>query len=69
LRRWFATGAIAVVLLVSGAYFHARYRVTNALKEVPGKIGLEIQQSAQGFTISKSELWTLRTYPLQYSGQ
>ena len=55
LRRWFAAGALAVVLLVSGAYFYARYRVTNALKEVPGKIGLEIQQSAQGFTISKSE--------------
>lgn len=55
LRRWFAVGAIAVVLMVSGAYFYARYRVRNALKEVPGKIGLEIQQSAQGFTISKSE--------------
>jgi lipopolysaccharide export system protein LptA len=55
LRRWFAIAAVAVVLVVSGAYFYARYRVTNALKEVPGKIGLEIQQSAQGFTISKSE--------------
>ena len=48
-------GAAAVVLMVSGAYFYARYRVTNALKEVPGKIGLDIQQSAQGFTISKSD--------------
>src|ERR1700743_1536982 len=46
---------MAAVLVVSGAYFYARYRVTNALKEVPGKIGLEIQQSAQGFTVSKSE--------------
>ncbi len=55
LRRWFAVGAVAVVLMVSGAYFYARYRVTNALKEMPGKIGIEIQQSAQGFTISKSE--------------
>ena len=55
LRRWFAMGAAAVVLMVSGAYFYARYRVTNALKEVPGKIGLDIQQSAQGFTISKSD--------------
>lgn len=55
LRRWFAMGAVLVVLMVSGAYFYARYRVRNALKEVPGKIGLEIQQSAQGFTISKSD--------------
>jgi len=27
----------------------------NALKQVPGKIGVEIQQSAHGFTISKSD--------------
>jgi lipopolysaccharide export system protein LptA len=55
LRRWFAAGAILVCLMVAGAYFYARYRVRNALKEIPEKIGLEIQQSAQGFTISKSE--------------
>ena len=42
-------------MVVAGAYFYARYRVRNALKEIPGKIGIEIQQSAQGFTISKSE--------------
>src|SRR5258708_24927378 len=55
LRRWFVVAAIAVVVMVSGAYFYARHRVTDALKQVPGKIGLEIQQSAQGFSISKSE--------------
>jgi lipopolysaccharide export system protein LptA len=55
LRRWFAVGAIAVTLMVAGAYFYARYRVRNALTEIPEKIGLEIQQSAQGFAVSKSE--------------
>ena len=55
LRRWFAGAAIAVVLIVAGVYFYARHRVQNALKQVPEKIGLEIQQSAKGFTISKSE--------------
>lgn len=55
LRRWFAAGAIFVMVLVAGAYFYARWRVRDALKEVPGKIGIEIQQSAQGFTMSKSE--------------
>jgi lipopolysaccharide export system protein LptA len=44
-----------MVLLVGAAYFYARHRLRNAIKEVPGKIGLEIQQSAQGFTISRSE--------------
>src|SRR5690242_6254460 len=55
LRRWFAIGGIAVTLLVAGAYFYARHRLQNALKEVPGKMGINIQQSADGFTVSKSE--------------
>ena len=55
LRRWFAGGAIAVALLVTATYFYAHLRALKALKQVPGKIGIEIQQSAQGFTISKSE--------------
>jgi len=55
LRRWFAGAMIAVVLLVAGVYFYARHRLQNALKQVPEKIGLNIQQSAKGFTISRSE--------------
>jgi len=55
LRRWFAVGAIFATAVVAAAYFYSRSRVENALKEVPGKIGLEIQQSARGFTVSKSE--------------
>lgn len=46
---------IFVCVLVAGVYFYARHRVENALKEVPGKMGIEIQQSAHEFTISKSE--------------
>ena len=55
LRRWFAVAAVFVCLIVAGTYFYAKHRVQNALKQVPGKMGLNIQQSAQGFTISKSE--------------
>jgi lipopolysaccharide export system protein LptA len=55
LRRWFAAAAVVVVLAVAGTYFVARHKVQNALKQVPGKMGIEIQQSANGFTISKSE--------------
>jgi lipopolysaccharide export system protein LptA len=55
LRRWVGGALIAVVLLVAGVYFYARHRVQNALQEVPEKIGLEIKQSATGFTVSKSE--------------
>jgi lipopolysaccharide export system protein LptA len=55
LRRWFAAATAVVCLIVFLVYFHARHNVQNALKEVPGKLGIEIQQSAQGFTISKSD--------------
>src|SRR5437899_11701477 len=55
LRRWFVAALVLVCLVVGGTYLYLRHRVTNALKEVPGKIGIEIQQSAQGFTISKSD--------------
>jgi lipopolysaccharide export system protein LptA len=55
LRRWFAGGAIGLLLVVTAVYFYARHRVENALKEVPTKIGIEIQQSAKGFTVSRSE--------------
>ncbi|HEX3352367.1 MAG TPA: LPS export ABC transporter periplasmic protein LptC [Terriglobales bacterium] len=54
LRRWFAAATIGLVLLVAAVYFYARHKVQNALKEVPARIGLEVQQSAQGFTISRS---------------
>jgi len=40
---------------VAGIYFYSQQRVQNALNQVPEKIGLDIQQTAHGFTISKSE--------------
>jgi lipopolysaccharide export system protein LptA len=55
LRRWFALAMILMIAIVTGMYLYARWRVQNALKKVPGKIGLEIQQSAEGFSVSKSE--------------
>jgi lipopolysaccharide export system protein LptA len=55
LRRWFASAIIVAVLSVAGVYFYARHRMQNALRQVPEKIGLEIKQSATGFTVSKSE--------------
>jgi lipopolysaccharide export system protein LptA len=55
LRRWFAAGAILMVAIVAGMYGYARWRMRHALHEVPQKIGIEIQQTAEGFSISKSE--------------
>ena len=55
LRRWFGWGAVAIVVIVSVAYFYARWRYRHSPHEIPGKMGLEIQQTANGFTVSKSE--------------
>jgi lipopolysaccharide export system protein LptA len=54
MRRWLVSALVVVCLGVGGTYLYLRHRVQNALKQVPGKIGVEIQESAQEFTISKS---------------
>jgi lipopolysaccharide export system protein LptA len=54
LRRWFALGAILMIALVAGMYFYAKWRMGKVVRSVPAKIGLEIQQTAEGFSISKS---------------
>ncbi len=55
LRTWFAALAIALVVVVAGFYFYARYKVRSVMRQVPQKLGVEIQQSTEGFSLSKSE--------------
>src|ERR1700756_2947063 len=55
LRRWLVAAALALSLVVAGAYLHRRRQVHEVLKHVPGKMNVEIQQSAEGFKVSKSE--------------
>ncbi|HTR26980.1 MAG TPA: LptA/OstA family protein [Terriglobales bacterium] len=55
LRRWFAAAAILMIAIVAGMYLYARWRVGQAVHQVPAKLGLDIQQTAEGFSISKSE--------------
>src|SRR4030088_2259846 len=54
LRRWVALGAILMIATVAGMYFYARWRVHKFVHDIPAKIGLDIQQTAEGFSISKS---------------
>jgi lipopolysaccharide export system protein LptA len=54
LRRWLALAAVLFMLVVAGVYVHIRKSVQDVLKQVPNKIGVEIQQTAQGFKVSKS---------------
>ena len=54
LRRLLAVTAIVLSMVVAGMYFYARSKATNALKSIPGKIGFDIKQTANGFQFSKS---------------
>jgi lipopolysaccharide export system protein LptA len=54
LRRWFALGAILMIAMVAGMYFYARWRVRKVVHDIPAKVGLDIQQTAEGFSVSKS---------------
>jgi len=64
LRIWFAIIAVATVLAVLGFYGYARYKVRHAIREIPARLGIEIQQSTDNFSLSKSEgghtLFTIR---------
>jgi lipopolysaccharide export system protein LptA len=55
LRRLLAATAVLLTLFVAGMYFYARSRATNVLKQIPGKMGIEIRQTASGFQLSKSD--------------
>jgi lipopolysaccharide export system protein LptA len=55
LRRLLAATAIVLTVVVAGMYFYARSRATNVLKTIPGKIGYDIKQTANGFQFSKSD--------------
>ena len=55
LRRLLAATAMLLILVVAGMYFYARSRATNVLKQIPGKIGIDIKQTASGFQFSKSD--------------
>src|SRR5438067_1273157 len=49
-----AIGAVVFVSVI-GFYSYARYRIRAAIHDVPKKLGVNIQQSASGFKITKSE--------------
>jgi lipopolysaccharide export system protein LptA len=55
LRRWLAATAVLFTLVVAGMYVYARLRQHSVLKQVPGKIGIEIKKTATGFQFSKSD--------------
>jgi len=55
LRRWLIVIAVLFITVVAGMYLYARLRQLSVLKTFPGKIGIDIKQTANGFQFSKSE--------------
>ena len=55
LRRWLVVVAVLFITVVAGMYLYARLRQLSVLKAFPGKIGIDIKQTASGFQFSKSE--------------
>jgi lipopolysaccharide export system protein LptA len=55
LRRWLALAAVLLGVVIIGVYVYMRHQTGAVVQQIPGKIGLDIQQTAQGFKISKSD--------------
>ncbi len=64
LRKWFGMAAIGLVVVVLGSYFYMRQVERRVVREAARKLEMDVQQSTQVFTLSKSEggktLYTIR---------
>ncbi len=47
--------AVLLVLAIAGSFFYGRWRLRHIAQDLPARLGIQIQQSTQGFVLSKSE--------------
>jgi len=63
-RKWLVGSAVGLLVIVTVSYYVAKLKVGPTLHTVPPKLGLDIQQTSEGFTLSKSEggrtIYTIR---------
>jgi lipopolysaccharide export system protein LptA len=63
-RKWLVAAAILVIAIVGVSYYATKLRVKPALHNIPKELGIDIQQTSDGFSLSKSEggrtLYTIR---------
>src|SRR3974377_62061 len=63
-RKWLAAGVVVLLVGVTFSYWITRFRVVPTLHSVPKALGIDIQQTSEGFSLSKSEagrtLYTIR---------
>lgn len=55
LRMFIAGAGVLLLAVVIGFYSYAKYKVGQEIRDIPKKLGIDVQQSTQGFTFSKSE--------------
>jgi lipopolysaccharide export system protein LptA len=54
--RWLIAGMACLLIAVLGGFLiYARYRIRHIGKDLPGKLGANIQRTANGFTYSQSD--------------
>ncbi|MGB9415645.1 MAG: LptA/OstA family protein [Acidobacteriaceae bacterium] len=73
LRTWILLLAGVLIAVILGFFALTRYKLSHFGRDLPGKLGVNIQQDANGFTFSKSQgghtLFTLHASKLiQYKG-
>src|SRR5215469_253850 len=63
-RKWLVASAVGLLVVVTVSYYVARLKVKPTLRIPPQKLGVDIQQTSEGFTLSKSEgghtIYTIR---------
>lgn len=64
LRRWVAVAAVLLIAVVIGFVGYGRYRFRRFEKDLPGRLGVNIQETANGFSYTQSSgghaLFTLK---------
>ena len=54
-RKWLVGVGIALLVVVTASYFIAKTKVKPQLHSIPKQLGIDIQQTSEGFSLSKSE--------------
>ncbi len=55
LRRWIAVIGVVCTLVVAGMYLRVRFHQLSVLRGIPGKMGIDIKQTATGYQYSQSD--------------
>lgn len=55
IRRWIVGLACLLVAVLVGFLFYARLQLRHVVKDLPGKLGANIQRTANGYTYSQSD--------------